>query len=409
LRFRHALVVSVLTLFSWPEHLVAQDACSGVSFDAFSTARKARRIVSDYERLHSVHAHDMGRLKLLYSSQTGAEKPWSFGVAGLVDWEQQFGFEACSNLGPWTATLNPWTLGSIGSLEINSIGLGFEVFGLWVFDRLEASPTEAQTRTDDGGFRDPVGLASVRSDESMVGARLTFRDWATLVGGWIQSEPLQRVVGEDGRELIVGSQEVLPDRIYLGAGVPRFNLYSHVIFDERDVQLDHAKIGIQGFPIFVHALTASAALGYIGDEEQVVLGLGVGNILGHFSADISLEHDSPRLRHARVRAEVDKSWGFEPDDLRAIEPGLEAYPRFAFDVGAFADLSYFQSQYLSEQRGLDGLWGTSFGAYVRPDITIFVNQIDFYFGVNTPERIERMSEGADHWYLGVRLYSRLGL
>jgi len=78
-------------------------------------------------------------------------------------------------------------------------------------------------------------------------------------------------------------------------------------------------------------------------------------------------------------------------------------------MGAFAETSWFQSRYLEEQTGNTGAWGVAVGAFVRPDLTIFVNRIDFLVGVNQPERIENLSEVANHWNFGVRLYSRFGL
>jgi len=347
---------------------------------------------------------------LLYFLQTGREKPWSFAVAGLIDWDNTFGFDACTNQGPWEAKHNPLMVGGVASFKLESIGLGVEAFALLAIDRLEAAPTLAQTTTPDGGVKDPTGLANIRQDQSMLGGRLSYRDWATVVGGIIQDGGVENTVGEDGRELIYdGDQNKNPDRIYLGAGVPRYQAYTHIIFDAQDVRADQLELRIDALPLPYYGLTALVGLGYIEDESEVVVDLGVGNILKVFSIDVGFEHRPFQLRHARLRAELDSSWGWEPADLKAIEPGLEAYPRFAFDTGAFIETSWFQSRYLEEQTGQTGAWGVSFGAYVRPDLTIWVNRIDIVAGVNQPEEIERLSEAAGHWHLGVRIYSRFGL
>jgi len=403
------IVLAGVLLASSP--LYAQSStCPNVSFDAFSMARQARRIVADYQNLHETHQDDMQRLALLYSLQTGRKKPWSFSVAGLVDWDNTFGFDACTNQGPWQAKLNPLMLGGVASFELDSIGLGVEGFALLAIDRLEATPTTAQTMTADGGVKDPTGLANIRADQSMYGGRLSYRDLATVVTGVISSAPVENTVGVDGREFIFdGATDAEPDRIYMGAGIPRFNVYSHIIFDEKDVRADQFEIRAERLPLPYYELNGLLGIRYLNDEGQLILDLGVGNILKIISVDISVEHSPFNLRHARLRADFDKSWGWEPEDLTKIEPGLEAYPRFAFDMGAFAETSWFQSRYLEEQTGNTGAWGVAVGAFVRPDLTIFVNRIDFLVGVNQPERIENLSEVANHWNFGVRLYSRFGL
>lgn len=396
-------------VFFWSSAVLAQTPCPQVSVDAFSMARKSRRIVADYEKLHNVHMQDMRRLDLLYSAQTGREKPWGVGFAGYLDWQKNFGFESCTNLGVWDASLNPWTAGGIATFNLANPDIGVEVFSLLTIDRLEASPTDEQIRTPDGGFRDPTGLASVRQDEWMVGGRLSYTDWLSVVGGLIQSGPIQNITGEDGRQFVWSDSGEKPqDRVYLGVGVPALDLRAHLLFETEDVAPDLLELDLRGYWL-PYDLLAIAGVAYVEDEGQVVLNLGVGNILGFLTTDLSLEHSPFGLRHARVRADLGKSWGFEPEDLAQIEPGLEAYPRFAFDAGGFVETSYFGSDYLQKQTGGEGVWGVNFGGYVQPDLTIWVNRMDIFAGVNQPEQISKLSDLRDHWHFGVRLYSRFGL
>ncbi len=279
-----------------------------------------------------------------------------------------------------------------------------------VVDRLVASPTELQLYAPDGNVRDPVGMASLRGEQSMFGGRLQFRDWASVVAGSIRAAPIENYPGDDGRQLAsdaVDSTE--PNRLYLGLGVPRYNVHAHILFDPNDVTPDTLDVRLNRIPLFYYDLFGQFALRYIEDESQLTLELGVQNIAGFLSVDVGFEHRPVNLRHARIRADWSAFSGWDAVELAEIQPGLEAYPRFGFDYGAFAETAWFQSRHLREQTGDGGVWGMYAGFFVRPDITILMGRLDIFFGVNRPEHIERLSQSADHWEFGVRTHGRFGL
>ncbi len=385
--------------------------CRSTGSDVFAAARQGRRVVADYERLRRVHLDDMARNAALYRQQTGRDMPWSFGVAGIFDYTSTFGFGVCTNQGDWTGTLTPYRLGAISHLSLGELGLQLETFVMHTIDNLRASPTPGQTRTADGGYRDATGeLASASAHNTLYGGRITIGDKLTVVGGYIESGEVASVPGNDGRELVVdGLGSSRAPRLYLGAGVPRYDLFVNLLLDERDAAADRIALGAGAVALPWAGLVGSAAVGYIADEAQATASVGVHNLLRHISLEASTEHRPFRLRHARARVDWGWSWGIEPDELRQQQPAGDARPRFAFDLGTFAELSWFGSRWLAEHAGRSHAWGTYMGAFARPDFTVFMARFDFYLGINRPDELETISNLAGHWQVGVRLHGRFGL
>lgn len=402
--------VLVAAVFGAAAPATAQTSgCPDVDDDAFAAARRSRRIVSDYEALHGLHWADMARNEALYVRQTGRSMPWRFGLAGVVDWSRSFGYDVCSNLGPWTGSLQPLRLGAIATLSLPRIGLDVEAFAMLVQDRLVASPTEAQVRGPDGTVRDPVDLANVFTSEAFYGGRLTISDWVTVLGGYIRTAATQNVVGEDGRRLIVGGETAMArDRAYLGAGIPRLRLYTHILFDAEDLETDTVGIELDRLALPWWSLQAIAGVAWIDDEQQLTVKLGVGNILGLFTVEFAVEHQPFALRYARVRVDWETSFGQEPPARGTVAPE-DAQPRFAVDIGTFAELSWFGSAYMEAQTGQSSAPGVWAGIFARPDITLLMAQIDLFFGINRPESIDRLVQAAGHWQVGLRLQTRFGL
>lgn len=383
-------------------------SCPNANDDAFAVARRSRRVVSDYQDLHRIHREDLARNEALYVRQTGEPMPWRFALAGVVDWSRTFAYDVCSNQGPWQGSLQPLRLGAVASLSLPRLGFSLETFIVFVQDRIVADPTAEQVRTPDGMVRDPTDLANVYTNETFYGGRLTVLDWATMVGGYIATAATQTVVGEDGRELFVGGQTLAPrGRVYLGAGIPRYHVFANVLFDDADIEADQLGLELDRLPLPWWSLEAIGAVAWIDDERQATLTLGVGNILGLFTVETAFEHRPVALRYARLRIDWDTSFGSEPPD--GIVPPEQAQPRFAFDLGTFAELSWYGSRYMQEQTGKGGAVGAYAGFYARPDITLLMAQLDFYFGVNRPEVIDRLVQAAGHWQVGVRLHGRFGL
>ncbi|CAN0512709.1 unnamed protein product [Laminaria digitata] len=398
-----------LILSLWAGAALAQgSSCPSTDDDAFAVARRSRRVVSDYQDLHRIHREDLARNEALYVRQTGEPMPWRFALAGVVDWSRTFDYDVCSNQGPWQGSLQPLRLGAIASLSLPGLGFSLETFVVFVQDRIVASPTVEQTRTEDGQVRDPTGLANVYTNETFYGGRVTVLDWASVVGGYIATAATQSVVGEDGRELLVRGQTIEPrGRVYLGAGIPRYHLFANVLFDEADIEADQLGLRLDRLPLPWWSLQAIAAVSWIDDEEQAVLTMGVGNVFGLFTVETAFEHRPVALRYARVRVDWATSFGSEPP--ARIVPPEQAQPRFAFDLGTFAELSWYGSRYLEDQTGDGGAVGTYAGFFARPDVTLLMAQLDFYFGVNRPEVLDRLVQAAGHWQVGVRFHGRFGL
>lgn len=402
--------VVALALVLWADVARAQEpSCPTSDEDVFRVARRSRRVAGDAAALLAANREDLARNARLYALQTGERMPWSFGLAGIVERRQTYGYDVCTNLGPWTGDLVPLRLGAIASFELPRVGVGVEGFVMLVQDRLTVTPTEEQTRTPDGGYREPTGLATLYVDDVMYGGRVTLFDWASVVAGWIDTKDVRNVVGEDGREITAGPlAENTSGRLYLGAGIPRFSVFTHVLFEGRDVAAEQLELAFERIQIpNVDFLVGTAAVGWIDDESQLFLALGARELFGMLSTEVSFEHRPVALRHARVRADWDTFFGHEPT-TRVERPEL-AEPRMGVDLGAFAELSWFGSRWLEEQTGDRGAFGGSFGVYARPDITILMTKLELLFGVNSPEELAAFSHAAGHWHVGFRLHGRLGL
>jgi hypothetical protein len=125
----------------------AQSAgCTEESLDAFSFARQSRRIVSDYYKLQKIHRDDMIRNARLYEQQTGLEPDASAALAGVFELKSTFGFESCSNQGPHEATLSPFSLGAIATIDLHKQEWALELFALMSQDRLEDSVCNPKDR-----------------------------------------------------------------------------------------------------------------------------------------------------------------------------------------------------------------------------------------------------------------------
>jgi hypothetical protein len=408
-----ALLTAAAAMFG-ADSAVAQD-CTAADADIFSTARRARTIVSDYNEMHRIHRADLARNEA-FARETDQELPWRFDLAGIVGTRSTYGFEVCTNEGTKSASVSPIYAGGIFSLDFYNAGFGVEAFALLVSDALKVSPTEEQTRTEDGGFRDPVGLASVNTQETIYGGRLTLHDWGSLVMAGIETHPLTNNAGVDGVVLQLPETPHATDgRMYVGLGSPYGDTSLHLVFAPSDVATDIIELRADAVPLpaDVDALLGADARGvvgaaYIDDESQVALDLGLADAFGFLTLVAATEFNPVRLR--KVRGRVD--WDGGPEIiLREENPetGEENAMRLALDLGAFAEVSYFNSRHLEDDTSRDHVWGTAFGATFRPDATILMTQIDFWFGVNRPSELARVSEFVDHWQTGVRVHGRFGL
>jgi hypothetical protein len=383
--------------------------CPSVDTDVFRAARRTRRVIADATALLATHQADQARNAALYRRQTDAPRGVRVALAGLLDRTQTYGFAVCSEQGPWQGDLIPLQLGAVASVELPAAGLGLEGFALLLQDRLAASPTAAQTRGPDGAPREPTGLASIAVDDLVVGGRVTLLDWVSVMGAWVQTRALQNVVGDDGRRLV--SDALVTDRsgrLYLGLGVPRYAVTAHVLFATQDVAADKLELAVEQLPLpGLDGPTGAVAVGWLDDERQLTLTLGVRRVFGFLSTEVAIEHRPVALRHARVRADWSTFFGHEPTGRAATPDQVE--PRMGVDVGAFAELSWFGSRWLEAQTGSDGEVGTHLGVFVQPDLTLLMTRLELRVGVNEPDALALLSEAAGRWFVGFRLHGRLGL
>jgi hypothetical protein len=386
----------------------AQD-CTAEDADIFQTARRARTIVADYNDLHRIHRDDLARNEA-FARATDQELPWRFDFAGIVSNRSTFGFEVCTNQGPREANIGPLSAGGLFSVDVYDWGVGVEAFALLVNESLQVAPTEEQTRTEDGGFRDPVGLANIQVAEAIYGGRITAHDWASVVVGYIETGELDNNPGDDGLALDApANRQTRNGRFYLGAGSPFADTSLHIIFEPEDVDSDIIELRADAVPLQKDwKMVGVAGAAYIEDESQVTLDLGVADAFDSLTLVTATEFNPVRLRHVRGRVD----WDGGPETiLRSKNPQTdqENAMRLALDLGAFAELSYFNSRHLEEETGRDHVWGAAFGGTLRPDATILMGQIDLWFGVNRPAELARVSNFVDHWQMGVRAHGRFGL
>jgi hypothetical protein len=406
-------LIALLFAFFLGAEAVAQD-CSARDADIFSRARRARAIVADYNKLHRVYRADLARNRAFFKRETGKDMPWRFDLAGVISTKSTFGFEVCTNRGPWGASINPLSAGGLLSVDIFDWGVGVEAFGLVVSNSLKADPTEAQTRTPDGGFREPVGLAYVNETQAIYGGRLILHDWASLVVGWIESAPIDNQPGRDGRVIDAGElSSEYSQRWYIGLASPFGDTSFHILYEPEDVSSDLIELRAAALPLPID-FDAVGVLGvaYIEDESQVALEMGVDRVFDFLSLNSQLEFNPIRVRALKARVE----WDGGPELILRSEdsdpsPQVDnsGALRLALDLGAFAEATYFNSRYLEERTGRDHVFGAAFGLSARPDATIAMLQIDLWTGINRPAELARISDFVDHWQFGARFHGRFGL
>jgi hypothetical protein len=401
-----AAVIAALMVLAQPA--AAQD-CQAQDSDIFRTARRARTMVAAYTEMHRVHRADLARNEA-FARQTDQELPWRFDLVGIATNESTFGFEVCTNRGPWGASVGPMSVGGLFSVDVYEWGVGVEAFALLVDEVLQADPTEAQTRTEDGQVTDPTGVATASAAEVMYGGRLTLHRWASVVVGYIESGSLNNVAGDDGRIIQLRAADTSRQpRWYVGAGSPLGDTSLHLVFEPEDVSADVVEVRSEAIPLPIDFDAVGVAAGsYIADESQVVLDLGLAEAFDVLTVVAAGEFNPVRLRSASARLD----WAGGPQMiLRDADPdtGRQSAMRLALDLGAFMQASYFNSRHLDEQTGRAHVAGAAFGLTARPDATILMGQLDLWFGLNQPETLARISEFVDHWQMGVRFHGRFGL
>ncbi|AWV90911.1 hypothetical protein [Bradymonas sediminis] len=396
--------------------IISQSFFSGAAFaqtcpsedaDIFQSTRRARSIIADYNRLHRVYREDLERNRLFLEREAGKAMNWRFDMAGVFSNTSTFDFEACTNRGARDARAGTMTGGGLASIDLYQLGVGLEVFGVFVGNSVNAVATG-------DGYQDPVGLASVQENEAIYGARLVLHDWASLVVGWIETGTVQNYPGDDGLIVAAGdAQSRARQRAYIGVASPFGDTSLHLLYAPEDIQSNLIALRAEALPLPVDfEAVGVAGLAYIEDESQLTLELGLAQIWDTFLVSSEFEFNPLRVRSLRARAE----WTGGPEKVVRAEdtdpsPQVDTSGvlRVALDLGVFAEATYFNSRHLEDQTGEDHAFGTAFGLTLRPDVTILMLQIDTWAGVNRPDELARVSDFVDHWQFGMRVHGRLGL
>ncbi len=396
-----AFLVVAAALLAVSPSAHAQD-CGAADADIFRAARRSRAIVSDYNTLHDMHRDDLRRNED-FARRTHQKVPWRFDLAGVIALRETLGFDVCTNKGRWDASLTPFMAGGFLSFDENEWGVGFELFALQSSLVLSAVPTDAQQLAQqDPNNTDTIHMASVSDGESMVGGRLVLQEWASVVFGYINTIPVSANAGSDGRVIKTGPGTTSHDRVYLGLASPYGESSFNLVFDPQDVGTDVAELRFAGLPFPADLAKGVVGVSYIDDEKEPVLELGAAEAFDFLSLTTATEFNPLRLRELDARV----YWDGGPEMI--LHSGDDAL-RLAVNLGAFAQVSYFNSRHLEEQTGRSDVWGIAFGGYARPDVTILMTRFDVWFGVNRPDEIARISDFVGHWQVGMRFHMRLGL
>jgi hypothetical protein len=175
----------------------------------------------------------------------------------------------------------------------------------------------------------------------------------------------------------------------------------------------------------------SARAGYLEDEAQVFTTLGASiplavrhdlgeepeaqrpsyalpailNISANLIPEVSVEWDDPRLRHARLRGDVQYAM---VQDLRVgslyaaeEEPFPDPIGALYMDLGVFWEATTFHSRALEQRVGETWAWGWGGGGRMIFGFNVISLIFDTSFHLNRPETIAQVSElvGAGEWRL----------
>lgn len=406
------LLISILSQALLSSTAFAQD-CGSQDADIFQSTRRARSIVSDYHQLHRRYHADRARKRALLERDTGNPLTWRADFAGLVNLKSTGEFDICTNLGSWKATADALSVADLTSLDLYHWGVGLEAFAI--------SSDNGLTALENGVDQDHRSVASIRENDLFFGGRFTVHNWASLVAGWIYSKGLDRRLGNDGRDIDIGASTAqAAPRAYIGLASPLGDTTFHLLYEPEDVHSDLIELHVAALPLpgEINAVGV-AGLKYIKDESQVIIELGLAEFREYFSINSEIELNPLRLRSLKARFEY-MSGTYYPADFvedaaatqalqKTQEPDTTWIFRPDFDVGAFAEVTYFNSRHLQAQTGQRDALGTNIGFSLRGDLTIFMMQMEFWTGINRPEELAQISDFAGHRQFGLRTTFRLGL
>jgi hypothetical protein len=390
-----------------------QHTCTARGLDAFDTARRARRVIQDYATLNGVLQRDISSLDDARTAFGAAPLPRRLYAAPIVERTRWYDLPTCYDGKQRNASLRGLRYGVIAGADLRDLNLRFEGFVIQSEDSLDITLPAAA-----GGEPTERTLAQ---GQSMFGARAQVTRWASLTLGLIS----------DDRSPDPADPAAASSRVYLALGVPALNLRTDLILDRRDQSLQTLYLDLDRLPLTRDGLTVSARAGYLEDEAQVFTTLGASiplavrhdlgeepeaqrpsyalpailNISANLIPEVSVEWDDPRLRHARLRGDVQYAMvqDLRVGSLYAVEeePFPDPIGALYMDLGVFWEATTFHSRALEQRVGETWAWGWGGGGRMIFGFNVISLIFDTSFHLNRPETIAQVSElvGAGEWRL----------
>ncbi len=407
----------VLLLCLCATEAAAQDTpCTARGLDAFASARRARRVVEDYNTLHHAIQRDLNALdagQLAVGAPLPSIRAYGAPIVDLSLWPDN---PTCLDGQRRDASLFSARFGGLAGGEVRDIGLRFELFWVTGGDSLTINIPDPPGTMRGEGEGDPNDVILGQS-QVMFGARVQLTRWAEVTIGRVSDErspdPLNpSQVNEEG-----------PARVYLALGVPALNLRTDLILDQRDQSLQTLYLDMNRLSLLDSGFAVSARAGYLQDEDQVFTALGLvipiihdkraqrfiteqpdapplsyNSREGTFTnlyPEVSVEWDSPRLRHARLRGEIQRTILADYEDSETISVMGAPY----VDMGMFWEATTFNSRALEQRAGERWAWGWGGGAHLSVGLRAMSINLDTSFHNNRPETIAQLSEltGVGEW------------
>jgi hypothetical protein len=409
-------LLSLLPTLLLPAAAAAQsEPCTARGLDAFASARRARRVVEDYNALHAALQRDLDALDsgyLITNKPLPSVRVYGAPLADVSIWIDT---PTCLDGQRRDGSLQAIRFGGLAGGELRDLGLRVEAFWVTGADTLDISIPASQPAPSDQA---PSYDVSLSQSQTLLGARVQLTRWAEVTLAQIADK-------RSPDPLNPAPQAAEPSRVYLALGVPALNLRTDLILDQRDQSLQTLYLDLNRLPIFDTGFALTARAGYLQDEDQLFTALGLvvpvaaakkaevitstptdappvsytslSDTAARLYPEISVEWDSPRLRHARLRAEIQHNVLSDFDDA---DGELILGAPYA-DLGLFWEATTFHSRALEQRVDERWAWGWGAGAHVSFGMRPMSINLDTSFHLNRPETIAQVSElaGAGEWRL----------
>lgn len=425
MRYIHLLVAAWGVAASAPAS--AQD-CASLAQETLGAARRARSILDsrrDFDRRHALEQD------LVYDAAAQfEEEPPRFQLYG--EWVSEIseitGYGLCSGELTVSAGLaGGWNGFAIGGRDLES-QLALRLFYLSGGDAL--SPDDFRPVGEPGS---PEWRAAIESSgafgtgQEMYGVSFAWTQWVSLTLALTRDAntffDISEEQTDDGVQVSATARttpiEGAPSSLYVGLGHPPTRTTLDVLFDPGSAGLSYTFFGVRGLPAFFldPRLFLTAGGGYIDFEGQPLAELGAAYALFDGlvlpSVDTAFEFNSPRLRYARAR--VDVNWfqrmripeGVFVDDDNGSDLAT-LVPWFGLGLSAFGSANVFNSGYMERVTGEGMALGWRAGGALRLFIRMFTVDVELYQAMNDVETLTRLADARDRGEGGVKLQFRVG-